>query len=214
MTLRAAVLLSGSGTTFDHAAGERAAGRLDVDFAVVVASKRDAGGLERARLHGVDAELVERRAFDDEGAFNDALHAVLERYQPDLIALMGFLSRLEIRGYEGRVMNVHPALIPAFCGKGLYGDRVHRAVLEAGVKLSGATVHFCDEAYDTGPIILQKAVPVEEDDTVESLRARVQAAEREIYPRAIQLFSQDRLRIEGQRVRILAKAPSAAASRP
>ncbi len=203
MRTRVAVLLSGSGTTFEHAARERAAGRLDVDFCAVVASKAGAGGLERARDHGVPAELVERRAFDDERAFNDALHAVLEPHRPDLVALMGFLSRLEIRGYAGRVMNVHPALIPSFCGKGFYGDRVHRAVLEAGVKLTGATVHFCDEEYDTGPIIVQQAVPVLEGDTLDALRARVQAAEREIYPRAIQLFAGGRLRVEGRRVRVL-----------
>jgi phosphoribosylglycinamide formyltransferase-1 len=103
----------------------------------------------------------------------------------------------------GRARNSHPALIPAFSGKGFYGDRVHRAVLDSGVKVSGATVHFVDEEYDTGPIILQQAVPVEDDDSVETLRERVQTVERDLYARAVQLFAEDRLRIEGRRVRIL-----------
>ena len=121
--------------------------------------------------------------------------------------LAGFLSRIELRGWNGRAMNVHPALIPAFSGKGYYGERVYRAVLDYGVKLTGATVHFCDEEYDTGPVILQKAVPVHEDDTVETLSGRVREVERELLPRAIQLFAQGRLRLEGRRVRILPRSP-------
>jgi phosphoribosylglycinamide formyltransferase-1 len=197
-----AVLLSGEGTTFENLVRERDAGRLDVEFAVVISSRPGAGGLERARRAGVPAEVVERRRFADDKSFNDALHAVLDEYRPGLVVLAGFLCKLEMRGYAGRVINVHPSLIPAFCGAGFYGERVHRAVLESGVKLTGATVHFCDDQYDTGPIILQAAVPVEEGDDVHSLAARVQLAERELYPRAIQLFAQGRLRIEGGRVRV------------
>jgi phosphoribosylglycinamide formyltransferase-1 len=200
--LRVAVLLSGEGTTFENLVRERDAGRLDVEFAVVISSRPGAGGLERASRAGVPAEVVERRRFADDKSFNDALHAVLDEYRPGLVVLAGFLCKLEMRGYAGRVINVHPSLIPAFCGAGFYGERVHRAVLESGVKLTGATVHFCDDQYDTGPIILQAAVPVEEGDDVHSLAARVQLAERELYPRAIQLFAQGRLRIEGGRVRV------------
>jgi phosphoribosylglycinamide formyltransferase-1 len=203
MALRIAVLLSGSGTTLENLIKERAQGRLDVELITVLSSKAAAFGLERARRHGIPAHAVERRVFDDERAFNDAIHGVLAQDPPDLLVLAGFLSRIELRGYNGRAMNTHPALIPAFCGKGSYGERVQRAVLEYGVKVTGATIHYCDEQYDSGPIILQRAIEVREDDTPASLGARVAEVERELYPRAIQLHSQGRLRIEGRRVRIL-----------
>lgn len=203
MALRVAVLLSGSGTTLENLIERQAKGQLDIEIAVVISSKPKAFGLERARRHGIAARAVERRACADEQAFNDAMHSVLDEYRPDLVVLAGFLSRLELRGYAGRTINIHPALIPAFCGKGYYGERVHQAVLESGVKLTGVTVHFCDDEYDTGPIILQEAVPVEDDDSVETLAHRVQAKERELYPRAIQLVAEGRLRVEGRRVRVL-----------
>jgi phosphoribosylglycinamide formyltransferase-1 len=197
-----AVLLSGSGTTLENLIESREKGRLDVEIAVVVSSKPSAFGLERARRHGLPAHAVDRRAYRDEHAFNNALHRILDEYQPGLLVLAGFLSRLELRGFAGRTMNIHPALVPAFSGRGYYGERVHRAVLETGVKLTGVTVHFCDDEYDTGPIILQEAVPVEDDDSLDSLTRRVQEKERELYPRAIQLFAEGRLQVEGRRVRI------------
>ncbi len=209
VTLRISVLLSGSGTTLENLLEQRSKGLLDVDVVSVISSREKAYGLERARRHGIPAHAVVRKAHADEHAFNDALHRVLDADPPELLVLAGFLSKIELRGYSGRAVNVHPALIPAFSGPGFYGERVHRAVLEAGVKLTGVTVHFCDEEYDTGPIILQEAVPVEDDDTVETLQARVMAAERRVYPRAIQWIAQDRVRIDGRRVRIL-PAPASA----
>jgi phosphoribosylglycinamide formyltransferase-1 len=203
MALRIAVLLSGEGTTFENLVDKRDKGLLDVEFACVVSSKLAAGGLERARRHGVPAFAVARAAHPDERAFNAELHRVLDAHAPELLVLAGFLSKIELRGWNGRAMNTHPALIPAFSGHGFYGARVHRAVLEAGVKVTGATIHYCDEQYDTGPIILQRAIDVREDDTVESLAARVAEVERELYPRAISLHAQGRLRIEGRRVRVL-----------
>ena len=201
--LRIAVLLSGSGTSLENLCERIDAGELDAEVCVVIASKAKAGGLERAQRRGIPAFAVPRREHPDVGAFNDALHAVLERHAPDLVALLGFLSPFETRGrYDGRTLNVHPALIPAFCGRGLYGRRVHEAVLEAGVKLTGATVHFVDAQYDHGPIILQEAVAVRDDDTPESLAERVQAVERRLVPEAIRLFAESTLTIEGQRVRI------------
>ena len=201
--LRIAVLLSGSGTSLENLCERIDAGELDAEVCVVIASKAKAGGLERAQRRGIPAFAVPRREHPDVGAFNDALHAVLERHTPDLGAMLGFLSPFETRGhYDGRALNVHPALIPAFCGQGMYGRRVHEAVLEAGVKLTGATVHFVDAEYDHGPIILQEAVAVRDDDTAESLAERVQAAERRIVPEAIRLFAESKLTIEGQRVRI------------
>ncbi len=203
MTLRIAVLLSGGGTTLENLLAERAKGRLDVELTAVISSKPEAFGLERARRHGVPAHAVDRRGYDDERAFNDAVHRVLAQEPPDLLVLAGFLSRLELRQYNGRAMNTHPSLIPAFCGKGFYGERVHRAVLEYGAKLTGATIHYCDEQYDSGPIILQRAIHVREDDTPASLAARVAEVERALSPRAIQLHAQGRLRIDGRRVRVL-----------
>ncbi|HJO24865.1 MAG: phosphoribosylglycinamide formyltransferase [Myxococcota bacterium] len=201
--LRIAVLLSGSGTSLENLCERIDAGDLDAEVCAVIASKAKAGGLERARRRGIPAFAVPRREHPDVGAFNDALHALLERHAPDLVALLGFLSPFETRGqYDGRTLNVHPALIPAFCGQGMYGRRVHEAVLEAGVKLTGATVHFVDAEYDHGPIILQEAVAVRDNDTAESLAERVQAAERRIVPEAIRLFAESKLTIEGQRVRI------------
>jgi phosphoribosylglycinamide formyltransferase-1 len=205
MTARVAFLLSGSGSTLQNLIDRREKGQLDIEIVAVLSSKPSAYGLERARRHGIPAHAVDRRAYEDENAFNDAIHRVLEGCTPDLLVLGGFLSKLQLRERyaAGRAMNVHPALIPAFSGKGFYGERVHRAVLEYGAKVTGVTVHFLDEEYDTGPIILQEAVPVLEDDSVESLAARVQEKERELFPKAIQLFAEGRLRVEGRRVRIL-----------
>ena len=201
--LRIAVLLSGAGSSLENLFECADAGELPADVVLVIASKSKAGGLDRARQRGVPAVAIPRRDHPDVSDFNDAIHAELARHEIDLIALLGFLSPFEIRGrFEGRVMNVHPALIPAFAGKGFYGRRVHDAVLESGVKITGATVHFADDHYDQGPIILQEAVPVHEDDTPESLAARVQAAERRLLPRAIRLYAEGRLCVEGRCVRV------------
>jgi len=202
-TLRIAVLLSGSGTSLENLLEHIDSGAVPGNVEVVIASKEKAFGLERARRRGIPAVAVVRKQYPEVGAFNDALHAALDDYDVDLVLLLGFLSPFETRGkFDGRTMNVHPALIPAFCGKGFYGHRVHEAVLEAGVKLAGATVHFVDEEYDHGPIILQEAVPVQDDDTPDTLAARVQAAERRLVPEAVRLFAEGRLTIDGRRVRI------------
>ena len=207
--VRIAVLLSGEGTSFENLCERIDAGEVPAEVAVLIASKETAGGLRRAERRGIPALAVPRRAFASNAAFNDALHAELARYEIDLVALLGFLSVFELRGkYDGRTINVHPALIPAFCGPGMYGHHVHEAVLAAGVKVSGATVHFADDHYDTGPIILQEAVPVQGDDTPESLAARVQEVERRLVPEAIRLFAAGRLTIDGRKVRI--RPPAAA----
>ncbi len=199
---RIAVLLSGSGTSLENLF-EKIDDGLSARVVAVVASKQDAFGLERARSRGVPAFAVPRKRYPDVTAFNDAIHAILDDFEIDLVLLLGFLSPFETRGrFDGCTMNVHPALIPAFSGPGFYGHRVHEAVLAAGVKQSGATVHFVDAEYDSGPIILQEAVPVEGDDTPDSLAERVQACERRLVPRAVQLFAEDRLHIEGPRVLI------------
>lgn len=201
--LRVAVLLSGEGTSLENLLELAESGDLPAEIALVIASKSKAGGLERARRRHIPAVAVPRRDHPDVDEFNDAIHAELARHEIDLIALLGFLSPFQSRGtWSGRVLNVHPALIPAFCGKGFYGHRVHEAVLESGVKVTGATVHFADDEYDHGPIILQEPLRVGEDDTPESLATRVQEVERRLVPQAIRLFAEGRLTLDGRRVRV------------
>jgi phosphoribosylglycinamide formyltransferase-1 len=198
--VRIAVLLSGSGTSLENLF-EKIDDGLPARIVAVIGSKQTAFGLERARKHGVPAFAVPRKQYPDVAAFNDAIHALLDDFEVDLVLLLGFLSPFETRGrFDGRTMNVHPALIPAFSGPGFYGHRVHEAVLAAGVKQSGATVHFVAAEYDSGPIILQETVPVEDDDTPDSLAERVQACERRLVPEAVQLFAEDRLQIQGPQV--------------
>lgn len=201
--LRIAVLLSGEGTTFERLCEAIDAGAVPGEIVLVVASKPKAGGLARAARRGIPAVAIPRKAHPDVREFNDRIHEALAKHDAEFVACLGFLSPFELRErFEGRAINTHPALIPAFCGKGFYGHRVHEAVIEAGVKVSGATVHFCDDRYDTGPIILQQAVPVLDDDDADSLAARVQAVEKRLVPEAIQLFAEGRLSIEGRRVRV------------
>ncbi len=204
MAAKLAVLLSGSGTTLQNIINRIEAGELDAAVSCVISSRADAYGLERARKHGITHKAIARKEFPDSAAFNRALWAQVGACKVDLVVLAGFMCQLEVpEAFENRIMNVHPALIPAFCGKGMYGHYVHEAVLAYGVKVTGATVHFADQEYDHGPIILQEAVPVLEDDTPDSLAERVQAKERELYPRAIQLFAEGRLRVQGHHVSIL-----------
>jgi phosphoribosylglycinamide formyltransferase-1 len=206
MPLKVAVLLSGNGTTLQNILDRIAAGRLDAQVVSVISSRADVFGLERARRAGIPAMAVPRKNFTSAEAFGDAVWSEIRKHSPGLVVLAGFMSLLPIPAdFRGRIINVHPALIPAFSGKGMYGSHVHEAVIAYGAKLSGATVHFVDDEYDRGPIILQSAVPVLEDDTPETLAERVQAEERELYPQAIQLFAEGRLRIEDRRVRILPK---------
>jgi len=188
--LRVAVLLSGSGTSLENLLEHIERRELPARVECVLSSKGGAFGLERARRRNIPAVAVPRSSFPDFAAFQDALHAELARFEVDLVALMGFLSLFELRGkYEGRAINTHPALIPAFSGKGFYGRRVHEAVLEAGVRVTGATVHWVDDEYDHGRILLQEAVPVLRGDTPDSLAARVQAAERRLLPQAVRLLA-------------------------
>jgi len=202
--VRLAFLISGAGTTLQNFIDRIARGELDATVAVVVSSRADAYGLERARAAGIPTAVVPRKEYPDVDRFNDALHEELARHEFDLILMAGFLSPFQLRGrYEGKVLNVHPALIPAFSGKGFYGRKVHEAVLASGVRVTGCTVHFADDQYDHGPIILQGVVPVLDEDTPETLAARVQALERELYPQAVRLWAEERLEIQGHRVRIL-----------
>ncbi len=202
--LRLAVLLSGSGTTLQNLLDRGADGRLPARVTLVVSSSAAAFGLTRARRAGIPAEVVERKSCATRQEFGERVFAHCRRADVDLVCLGGFLQLLPVPDdFAGRVLNIHPALIPAFCGKGFYGRHVHEAALAAGVKLSGCTVHFADNQYDHGPIILQRAVPVLDDDTPDTLAARVFAEECAAYPEAIRLFAEGRLRVEGRRVRVV-----------
>jgi formyltetrahydrofolate-dependent phosphoribosylglycinamide formyltransferase len=201
MPIRLAVLLSGSGTTLQNIIDRIDRGELDATVAGVISSRAAVFGLERAKKRGIPTAEVVRKGFSSHDAFNTALWTEIRALSPDLVVLAGFMSLIDVPAdYQNRIINVHPALIPAFCGHGMYGHHVHEEVLRYGAKISGATVHFVDTEYDHGPIILQGMVPVLDDDTPDTLAERVQALEREIYPQAIQLFAQGRLRVEGRRV--------------
>ncbi|HEX8200203.1 MAG TPA: phosphoribosylglycinamide formyltransferase [Isosphaeraceae bacterium] len=200
--IRLAVCVSGGGTTLQNLIDRIAAGRLHAEVVQVVANKPGVGALARSEAAGIPAEVVVRtgRGLSE---FSAAIFEPIRRQRADLVILGGFLALLEIPDdYTGRVINIHPALIPAFCGQGFHGEAVHRAVIDSGVKVSGCTVHFADQAYDTGPIILQKVVPVRDDDTPSILAARVFAAEGAALPEAIELYAAGRLKVEGRRVLI------------
>jgi phosphoribosylglycinamide formyltransferase 1 len=199
-----AVLISGGGTTLRNLLEKIAAGRLHAAVRMVISSNPEAKGLEFARQSDIPHYAVEKKNFPDQETFSRAVFDLCRRHAVDLVVMGGFLKRITIPpDFALRVVNIHPALIPAFCGKGYYGHRVHEAALEYGVKLSGCTVHFADNEYDHGPVILQQAVPVLDDDTPDALAARVFEAECEAYPQAIQLIAEGRVRIEGRKVRIL-----------
>ena len=201
MPIRLAVLLSGSGTTLQNIIDRIDRGELDATVAGVISSRSGVFGLERARKHGSPAIEVVRKQYDSHGPFNEALWTAIRSLSPDLVVLAGFMSLIDVPAdFQNRIINVHPALIPAFCGHKMYGHHVHEAVIHYGAKVSGATVHFVDTEYDHGPIILQGTVPVLDDDTPDTLADRVQALERELYPQAIQLFAEGRLHVEGRRV--------------
>ncbi len=203
-TIRLAVFLSGNGTTLQNLLDRIADGRLQAQIVLVASNNADAFGLVRAENAGIPTAVVDRKTFPSLDEFSRNLFDLCRKHRVELVCLAGFLQLIQIpEDFQGRVMNIHPALIPAFCGKGYYGHHVHEAALAYGVKITGCTVHFCDNQYDHGPIILQRTVPVFDDDTADSLAARVFEQECEAYPEAIQLFAEGRLRIEGRRVRIL-----------
>lgn len=201
--IRLAVLASGGGTTLQNLIDRIADGRLEATIVRVVVSKAGAGAIERAERAGIPVEVIKKAGMAPE-AYEEAVFDPIRAAGADLVVLAGFLSLLPIPvDYRGKVLNVHPSLLPSFGGRGFYGEAVHRAAIEAGVKLSGCTVHLVDDVYDSGPIVLQRAVPVLDDDTPGTLGARVQAAEREALPLAISHYADGRVLVEGRRVRVL-----------
>ena len=200
---RIVVLISGGGTTLRNFIEKIGAGQLPVEIALVVSSSPAARGLQFARDAGIPEAVIERKNFGSQEDFSRAIFDHCRRVRADLVVMGGFLKRVTIpEDFANRVVNIHPALVPAFCGDGFYGHRVHEAVLEYGAKLSGCTVHFADNQYDHGPVILQRTVPVLEDDTPETLAARVFEAECAAYPEALRLIAAGRITVDGRRVRI------------
>ena len=195
--MRLVVCISGGGTTLQNLIDRIADGRLTAKIVAVIASNPDAFGIQRARRAGIPVQIVERAG----GEHSERLFAAIREYHPDFVCLAGWLNLIRIPAdYAQRVLNVHPSLLPAFGGKGMYDHRVHEAVLAYGAKVSGCTVHFADDTYDTGPILVQRAVPVHDSDTPEQLAKRVFAAECEAYPEAIQKLAEKKWHVIGRRV--------------
>lgn len=205
--LRVCVCVSGGGTNLQAIIDAIDAGRItNAQLVRVISNNKGAYALERAKNKGIDAVCVSPKDYEDRERFNEAFLRCVDEVKPDLIVLAGFLVVIPpavIQQYEGRIINVHPALIPSFCGKGYYGLRVHEAALSRGVKITGATVHFVDEGMDTGPIIMQKAVEVHEDDTPETLQRRVmENAEWVILPWCINLIASGQVKVENGKVTV------------
>lgn len=206
--VKIAVMVSGGGTNLQALIDAEQRGELkNGELSAVISSNADAYALERANRAFIPSYVLRRRDFESAEAYGDALAEMLEHLGIGLVVLAGFMTVLSpafCRRYEGRIINIHPSLIPSFCGPGYYGLHVHEAALQKGVKVTGATVHFVSEVVDGGAIILQKAVDVRENDTPETLQRRVmQEAEWKLLPRAVSLFCEGRLRLEGERVHIL-----------
>lgn len=199
-----AVLISGNGKTLQNFIDCIKSNSLPARIQIVISSNQNAKGLERALCNNIPSAVIPRSSYKDISSFSEAITAKLEEYPIDLITLAGFMHLYKIPDkYSGKVMNVHPGLIPAFCGHNYYGHKVHEAVIDYGAKVSGCTVHFADNIYDNGPIIIQRTVPVLDDDTPDTLAERVFKEECIAYPEAIRLFAEERLKIEGRKTIIL-----------
>jgi phosphoribosylglycinamide formyltransferase 1 len=197
--IRLVALVSGGGTTLQNLIDRVAAGTLSAQIAGVVSSKADALGVTRADRAGIPVTVLRGKPRSD--TFADETWAAVRAFRPDLVCFAGWLHLLPIvADFRHKVLNIHPSLLPAFGGKGMYGEKVHKAVLDYGAKVSGCTVHFADDTYDTGPILVQKCVPVQDGDTPDTLAARVFDAECEAYPEAIRLIAEGKVTVQGRRV--------------
>ena len=206
--LNIAVLVSGGGTNLQALIDAQNRGEIkNGRITCVIASKPGVYALERAKNNDIATRVIPRKEYDDIASYTRAVTDALLEAKADLVVYAGFMTILDaqvVKAFEGKMMNVHPALIPSFCGKGFYGLHVHEAVLESGVKLTGATVHFVTEDCDAGPIIMQKAIDINNDDTPETLQKRVmEQCEWVILPRAVSLFCEGRIKIIGNKTEIL-----------
>ncbi len=206
--IRIVVLASGKGTNLQAIIDACKRNEIRGKVIAVISNKKNAYALERARKNNIKAIFIDPKKFSSREKYDKKLLEILRSLNPDLIVLAGYtriLGKEIVREFYGKIINIHPSLLPSFGGKGYYGLRVHKAVLEYGCKVSGCTVHFVDEGVDSGPIIIQKCVPIFEDDTPETLAERVSKEEHKAIVEAIKLFTENRLKIEGRRVRILSK---------
>lgn len=201
--LKVAVMISGGGTTLKNLLAAIAQDQLWIEVVGVISSRDKAGGIRYAEEAGIPVSVIRPNDFDSTEAFSNAIFSQIRETQAELTVMGGFLRHVLIPAdFENKVVNIHPALIPAFCGKGYYGSRVHQAAIDYGVKISGCTIHFVDDDYDHGPIIDQAVVPVEVNDTATSLAARVFEAECVLYPKTLQAFAEGRVEINGRMVAI------------
>ena len=201
--MRLAVFASGSGTNVQAILNAIDAGTLPAEVVCCVSNTSDAGALKRAEAHDVPTEVIVPTSFDAPASFGHALLECLDAHDTTFVALAGYMQKIPpnvVDAYRGAMTNIHPALLPAFGGQGMYGMNVHQAVLDYGVHWSGATVHLVDEEYDHGPVVLQEPVPVYADDTPETLADRVRDVEHRIYPEALRLFAQDRVCRDGRTI--------------
>lgn len=202
---RFAVFASGGGTDFQSLIDAQKEGRINAKICLLIAGKPGIGAVSRAEKNGIPVEVVQKSEFETDYAFDIAIKDTLKKYAVDFAVLAGYLNILgeeTVNAYRNKIINIHPALIPSFCGMGYYGSKVHEAVVASGVKLSGATVHFVDEAADNGPIIMQRSVPVFAEDTAEEVAARVLALEHEMLPEAVALMAEGRLEVIDNKVYI------------
>ena len=205
-TLRIAVLISGSGRTLKNLIDLAADDKLPVDIRLVISSSSKASGLQHAESAGIPTKTFPRKQFNNDAAYGKAIFDACRAAEVDYVAMAGFLKLAPVpEDFSGRVVNIHPALIPAFCGQGMYGHHVHQAVLDAGVRVTGCTVHFVDNQYDRGPIIWQQPVPVFDDDSADSLADRVFEAELEAYPHVLRLLAAGKIKLSGRQVTISRK---------
>lgn len=206
MSTRIAVLCSGGGSNLQAIIDSVEAGGIDGEIVLVLANASKAYALERAKNHGIPCEFVSKKQAGSSEAFNDILLEKLQQAKADLVVLAGYLPIVGaqiVRAFPHRIINIHPALIPSFCGVGMYGHHVHEAVLAYGAKISGATTHFVDEQVDHGGVIMQRSVPVLEGDTADTLAARVLTVEHEILPESVRLFCAGKLGVDGRHVHVL-----------
>lgn len=203
--LKIGVLISGSGTNLQSIIDNIEKGFINADIAVVISNRENAYGLERARQHNIDAVFINQKQYVSFEEFNDAIIEELSARSVELVVLAGYLKILShkfIETYRNRIINIHPSLIPSFCGKGYYGLKVHEAAINYGVKVSGATVHFVDEEADAGPIILQETIEVDYNDTAETLQQKVLKIEHNLLPLAVRYFCEENLEVTGRKVKI------------
>lgn len=202
-SFKISVMISGSGTTLKNLIEKKSAGQLVPEIVQVISSKPDATGIAFAKQASIPVDVLDHRKFDGCESLSNAIFEAVRNSGANLVVLGGFLRKLKIpTDFENRVVNIHPSLIPAFCGKGFYGSHVHQGVIDYGCKISGCTVHYVDDQFDHGPIIAQQPVPVMHDDTAKSLAERVFAQECELYPKTINLLARGRIRLNGRIVEV------------